>query len=349
MGDKIMNVIYLFIKVAIVVLITAFVINIDGKFQLSFNEYEIYMQSNVFGLIVVLSLLVVWKLIRMFDWTLYVPRNFFKNRKFENKLNSLNAIPLGFYNPTASTVESATKQLEKTLGKDSPIVKLLDAETMDKSKRIAKLRDILLNSELDDNLQQIIAREILNHNNPEINKQVIEKLKKNGELAPWVYVWMAHNEVDFTTAIAQLNLAKLSNKYSSADYAVNVSLLSVKFKQADSTDKILQAWKKISKDKYINKYINGLINACLGLNELSAKQFKQAEKTIGKTAKWQGLMVLSVLAGKTKLYRVAEEYLKQAKTLDCNDNIAHIVSKELQVLRWEKLSDKQKLELVKKV
>ncbi|MDG1153302.1 MAG: heme biosynthesis HemY N-terminal domain-containing protein [Alphaproteobacteria bacterium] len=337
-----------FLKLSLIVTLTVFITSLQGKTDLSFIGYEIHMHSTLFVLLIVLFIFVIWKFARVIDWLFYVPRNFFNKRKLEKKASLTDDIVASVLTKNINLLEITNKKIKSELGKNSNIYEFIDCKLQDKDNRIYILLKLIKNNELSASLKKLIIIEILKYDNEKINKELTMQLNSDNDSSALIDIHNCYKQESFDKAKAFLDLAKLKG-ITKNTYSFNLYLLKLNYNQEDAIEGVLDIWKKIKKDKYINFYMVELLESLKNVDKITAKQFKKIEKSITKKT-WQGSLLITVIALKVPLYGVANDYFNNAVNLanDENNNLLAMVETELMLSRWDKITDQKKYDFVQK-
>ena len=335
----------LLIKLAIIVLITAILVSLDGTMTLKFSGYEIYMKATTFGVLMVICIYAVWKIARIFDWAVYVPKNFLQVRKLQKQSDVISDVIVASIGDNLMNTQKSLKNLSAGI-KDKNINKFLNTRYTNKTDRITALKTIFDDINTDDKIKTIVAIELLKADNKNITEHILNNISVNGVLPSWVSVWQATHESDIITAKSTLRLAK-STGLNNTRYSIYEAYISAKFNETSAPEKIITAWKKIQNDKYLNSHFPVLFKSALMLEKIPTKQFKSCEKSIGKT-KWQGACLLSVLALRAGIYGLSKDYLSLASQMDGDNNFINIIDGETTLAKWEKTSDENKRKALEK-
>jgi len=338
----------LFLKLSLIVILTVFLTSLQGKMELSFIGYDIYMHSTIFVLLIVLFTMFIWKFARIIDWFFYVPRNFLNKRKLEKKADLIDDIIVSILTKNIDLLDNTNKKIKNELGKKSYIYELVNSKLNDKDNQNNVFLTLIKDNKLNTSLKKFIIMEILKYDNEKTNKELDRKLNSDNDLSALINIYNCHKQKNFDKAKSFLDLAKLK-KITKNTYLFNLCLLKLNHNQEYAIESFLDIWKKIKNDKYLNFYILELLESLKNFDKITAKQFKLVEKSITKKS-WQGSLLVAVIALKVPLYGVANDYLNNAINLinDKNNKLISLVKIELMLSNWDKITDQEKYETLQK-
>ena len=338
----------LFFKLSLIVILTVFITSLQGKADLSFMGYEIHMHSTTFVLLIVLFSFFVWKFARIIDWFFYVPRNFLNKCKLEKKVDLMDDIIVSVLTKNINLLDNTNKKIKNELVKKNYIYEFIDCRLQNKDNQINIFLKLIKNNKLNISLKKLIIMEILKYDSEKINKELTIQLNSDNDLSALIDIYNCHKQKNFDKAKSFLDLAKLKG-ISKKTYLFNLCLLKLNYNQESAIESVLDIWKKIKNDKYLNFYIAELLESLKNVDKITTKQFKIIEKSITKKT-WQGSLLITVIALKISLYGVANDYLKNAINLanDKNNNLLSMAKVELILSRWDKITDQKKYDFLQK-